>query len=64
MLRGYWPLILGLISALTPFVIMNIIVWRKIDVLHSAKMDFTIFSAIVCLSFVGIVLVNAILCGL
>ncbi|MBI2047465.1 hypothetical protein HYT26_04880 [Candidatus Pacearchaeota archaeon] len=57
------PIIIGLISFLAPFVIVNIIVWKKKDMSHSIKVIHTIATAVVCLSFTGIVLGSAILCG-
>ena len=61
MLKGYLPLIGGLVSFLAPFAIVNIAVWKKKDVLHSSKIAYTIASVIACLFFAGSVLGSAIL---
>ncbi len=63
MLKGYWPLIGGLASFLAPFVIVNVTIWKKKDMIYSSKIAYAIASTIVCLFFIGLVLVNAILFG-
>lgn len=60
MLRGYWPVIIGLISFLAPFAIVGIELWRKKDKPFITKIGYTIVALLVGFVFSGIVMLGVI----